>query len=134
MADEFDTSARPTLIASVLYGTRRYLPGDEKDFARDFGAQGMAAVPDMIRLTELGVISGFERVVARLEAGQSPFEEEKASAAPDSSVEQITLPSVSKLAEFLQSYTDADTVRQIAAQDVRATAAPIYEARIAELS
>lgn len=118
--DEFDNAPRPTIISSISFNGVNYVAGMERDLAHS-----ELPVADFKRLTAIGVIAGFEKHIARLESGEAATAEE--------TEEEIELPPISKLAEFLEGYDDVDEIRSIQEQDKRKSAQEVYEARIAEL-
>lgn len=118
--DDFSTAPRPTIITGVSYNGVNYVTGMEKALS-----ESGLPMDDFKRLTEVGVLAGFEGWMAKMASGEKIEEEVVA--------EEITLPTVSDLAEFLEGYNDIDEIRSIQAQDHRKSAQEVYEARIAEL-
>jgi hypothetical protein len=119
--DGFQDGPKPTILSSVNFNGVTYEPGMERALA----ASGLP-LADFRRLADADVIIGFEGVLPK--AG-SAF----AGPGPEEEAEEIELPPVSKLAEFLQGYDSADEVRQIKDLDTRKSAQDLYDARIAEL-
>ena len=68
------------------------------------------------------------------EADQAAPEAPEASEASDFDPESVALPKVADLAEFLAGVDNVAHVEALQARDSRKTAAPMYAARIEELS
>lgn len=142
--------ASDQILKTFRYRGERFGPGDEERLAQAVkNAPKDAAEPDTERLRERGVIGKAEKDAdprARRVAGPvvQPENEKagaaegrrnrgsaRAAATPPGA--GTTRPTVEDLPEHLQTITDPDLIRRMAAEDERTTAAALYEARLAEL-